>query len=207
VRKFAIMQPVKAAPYTTHAQFSDPATILALPAPLRPRAGRSDVSLRASGRACAQARRRVGAQRRSMRWRASSKPDWKPFVDGACPRRRSCKRRASWLRPLADAQGDLAAAQERTRTRSFIEDALAYIEPPYWYYPCASRSVACAAPGHSTPRSGRSDRSHACATTLGAGGTRGDLQAQGRRCRREATKRAFAKAWLAPAGGPDARTL
>jgi len=34
VAQFAIMQPVKAAPYTTHAQFSAPDTILALPAPL-----------------------------------------------------------------------------------------------------------------------------------------------------------------------------
>ena len=33
VAQFAIMQPVKAAPYTTHAQFSPPDTILALPAP------------------------------------------------------------------------------------------------------------------------------------------------------------------------------
>src|SRR4030095_4636138 len=33
VAQFAIMQPVKAAHYTTHAQFSPPDTILALPAP------------------------------------------------------------------------------------------------------------------------------------------------------------------------------
>src|SRR5688572_1159876 len=32
-KQFAIMQPVKGSPYTTHALFSDPATILALPAP------------------------------------------------------------------------------------------------------------------------------------------------------------------------------
>ncbi len=64
VAQFAIMQPVKAAPYTTHAQFSDPDTILKLAAPPRePRARRDDVPLRARRRVRAQGRRRVGARR------------------------------------------------------------------------------------------------------------------------------------------------
>ena len=35
VRQFAILQPIKAAPYTTHAQFTDADTILEAPRPAR----------------------------------------------------------------------------------------------------------------------------------------------------------------------------
>jgi tetratricopeptide (TPR) repeat protein len=36
---------------------------------------------------------------------------------------------------LADAKGDLAAAAKTYEDAVFIEDTLAYMEPPYWYYP------------------------------------------------------------------------
>jgi predicted Zn-dependent protease len=36
---------------------------------------------------------------------------------------------------LADAQGDLAGAAKAYEEAVAIEDALAYMEPPYWYYP------------------------------------------------------------------------
>jgi tetratricopeptide (TPR) repeat protein len=36
---------------------------------------------------------------------------------------------------LADAQGNLAAAAAAYEEAVLIEDALAYMEPPYWYYP------------------------------------------------------------------------
>ena len=36
---------------------------------------------------------------------------------------------------LADAQGDLAGAAKAYEEAIAIEDALAYMEPPYWYYP------------------------------------------------------------------------
>ena len=36
---------------------------------------------------------------------------------------------------LADAQGDLPGAAKAYEDAIAIEDALAYMEPPYWYYP------------------------------------------------------------------------
>jgi tetratricopeptide (TPR) repeat protein len=36
---------------------------------------------------------------------------------------------------LADAQGNLDAAAKAYEDAIFIEDSLAYMEPPYWYYP------------------------------------------------------------------------
>jgi len=36
---------------------------------------------------------------------------------------------------LADAQGDLAAAAKWYEDAVAIEDTLAYMEPPFWYYP------------------------------------------------------------------------
>jgi len=36
---------------------------------------------------------------------------------------------------LADANGDLAGAAKAYDDAVFIEDTLAYMEPPYWYYP------------------------------------------------------------------------
>ena len=36
---------------------------------------------------------------------------------------------------LADAQGDLPAAAKAYEEAIAIEDALAYMEPPFWYYP------------------------------------------------------------------------
>jgi predicted Zn-dependent protease len=36
---------------------------------------------------------------------------------------------------LADAQGDLPGAAKAYEEAIAVEDALAYMEPPYWYYP------------------------------------------------------------------------
>ena len=36
---------------------------------------------------------------------------------------------------LADAKGDLEGAAKAYEDAIFIEDTLAYTEPPYWYYP------------------------------------------------------------------------
>jgi tetratricopeptide (TPR) repeat protein len=36
---------------------------------------------------------------------------------------------------LADAAGDLEGAARAYEEAIFIEDTLAYMEPPYWYYP------------------------------------------------------------------------
>jgi len=73
---------------------------------------------------------------------------------------------------LADAQGDLAGAAKAYEEAVEIEDALAYMEPPYWYYRSASRWARCTCGRASSMRPKRrfATRWCACAVMAGAGG-------------------------------------
>ncbi|MFO1325394.1 MAG: hypothetical protein U1F15_15210 [Burkholderiales bacterium] len=137
VRQFAIMQPVKAAPYTTHAQFSSPDTILKLPAPP------ADLVLVATmyhyARAIAFAGRKDFASAQSeidTLAHIERDADFKPFGDWGIPAKEIVQTaRLVATGRLADAKGDLDAAAKAYEDAVFIEDTLAYTEPPYWYYP------------------------------------------------------------------------
>ena len=136
-RKVPALQPVKAAPYTTHALFSDAATILALPAPPE-----DLVLVRAKyhyARAVAHAQRgdakaanaEIGAIAR-----IEHEADFKPFGDWGVPAKEIVQTaRLVAVGRLADAQGRLAEAASAYEEAVKIEDALAYMEPPFWYYP------------------------------------------------------------------------
>jgi tetratricopeptide (TPR) repeat protein len=136
-KEFAIMQPVKASPYTTHAIFSDPATILALPAPAN-----ELVLVKAMyhyARAVAYAQQK-DAHKAGLEMAALDKlektADFKPFADFQVPAKEIIQTaRLVAAARLADAQGNLDAAAKAYEDAIFIEDSLAYMEPPYWYYP------------------------------------------------------------------------
>jgi tetratricopeptide (TPR) repeat protein len=137
VAKIAALQPVKAAPYLTHAQFSDAGTILAMPAP-------DDrlVLVKAMhhyARAVAFASRRDGKGARAeieALERIESTADFKPFAEWAVPAREIVQTaRFVASGRLADALGDLEAAARAYEEAIFLEDSLAYMEPSYWYYP------------------------------------------------------------------------
>ena len=70
---------------------------------------------------------------------------------------------------LADAHGDLAGAAKAYEEAIAIEDALAYMEPPYWYYPVRQSlgACACARASSTTPSRRSAIRWRACATTAG----------------------------------------
>ena len=137
VRQFAIMQPVKAAPYTTHAQFSDPDTILKLPAPP------ADLVLVDTmyhyARALAFAGKKDGTSAQveiDALARIARDADFKPFEEWGIPAKEIVQTaRLVALGRLADAKGDLASAARDYEDAVFIEDSLSYMEPPYWYYP------------------------------------------------------------------------
>lgn len=137
VKQFAVLEPIKGAPYFAHAQFSDAATILALPAPA------ADFTLmkamhhyaRAIGHVKAgdlgAAQREVGELGAIARFGSFKKyTDWgvpaQEIVDTA---------RLVASARLADARGDLDAAAKAYEDAILIEDSLAYMEPPFWYYP------------------------------------------------------------------------
>ena len=212
VRAFAILQPVKAAPYTTHAQFSGPEAILALPAPP------GDLALVRTmyhyARAVAYAGRRdaAGAGREIDAIRAlEAKTDFKAFAEWQVPAKEIMQTaRLVASARLADATGDLAAAQAAYEDAIFVEDTLAYMEPPYWYYPIGQSL------GGVLLRQGKLDeaekafrdslarlRNNAFALAGLAEVYKRKHDAKGER----AARSAYARSWAGPAAGPDLAKL
>jgi tetratricopeptide (TPR) repeat protein len=137
VRAFAIMQPIKGAPYAAHAVFSDAKTVLALPAPPE-----DLVVVRAMyhyARAVAQAAANdfAGAEADiAALARLDASADFKAFEPWGVPAQaivQTAQRVAQGR--LADARGDLDGAAKAYESAIATEDTLSYTEPPYWYYP------------------------------------------------------------------------
>jgi len=136
-KAFAIMQPVKAAPYTTHAQFSDPAATLALPAPSPDLLLVNAMYHYARAVAYAKMKDEANAKREMEALAAmENTADFKPFAEWNMPAKEIVQTaRLVAAGRLADAMGDLDAAAKAYEDAIFIEDTLSYMEPPYWYYP------------------------------------------------------------------------
>jgi hypothetical protein len=136
VQAFPIMQPVKAAPYTTHAQFSSPDVILKLAAPAE-----DLVLVRVMyhyARAVAQAARHdaAAAKQEIAAIAALEAADFSAFDAWGIPAKAITQTaRLVASARLADAQGDLAGAAAALEQAVAVEEGLAYTEPAYWYYP------------------------------------------------------------------------
>jgi hypothetical protein len=171
VKAFAVLQPVKASPYTTHAQFSDPDTILQLAAPS------DDLVLVKTmyhyARAVAFAARKdtAGARARSTRSRGSSAtPISSRSRRGRCPPAKSCRPAGSSRavasptprRPRRRGEG----VRERDRHRRRLWRTTSHRTGTTR---CASRSARCACgrAGSTTPRRRSASRSPAYATAAG----------------------------------------
>ena len=144
-RGIAMVQPVKAAPYFAHAQFSAPESILALPDPGDAipyvkaiwhyargvaYAARHDFSA-ATGEANA-----IEAIERSA--------DFALLNASGIPAQDVLKlARTMLLGRVAQAQGDFNTVIGQFEQAARIQDALPYTEPPYWYYP-VRQSLAAA---------------------------------------------------------------
>jgi len=212
VKQFAIMQPVKAAPYMTHAQFSDPATILALPAPAPGLALVETMYHYARAVAYATKKDAPGAQREIAALAALERDtDYKPFAEWAVPAKEIVQTaRLVAQGRLADAQGDLDAAAKAYEDAIFIEDSLAYMEPPYWYYP-VRQSL-----GSVRYRQGRYDDAEKAfreslarvrSNGWALAGLAATYKAKGDTTSEHAARRAFEKAWFGPAVGPALASL
>lgn len=137
LKELSVMQPVKAAPYFSHVQFSSSDTLVALPDP------GPDLVLvkamwhyaRAIGFArkgdIAQGRREVdaiGALERHA--------DFKPILAWGVPGPDIVH--TAWAvaaARLADAQKKFPEAIRLYQEAIAVQDKLPYTEPPYWYYP------------------------------------------------------------------------
>lgn len=137
--------------------------------------------------------------------------DFKTFVEWQIPAKEMVRTaRLVAQGRLADAQGDLEGAARAYEDAIFIEDTLAYMEPPYWYYP-VRQSL-----GSVRLRQGRLDdaekafreslvrvRSNAWALA----GLAETYRLKGQKRAESAARAAFAKAWLGGKAGPDVARL
>ncbi len=130
-------QPIMAAPYFAHAQFSTPDTILAVADPgddfpfvkamwhyarAIARTGQRDfVAAYAEGEAIARIEKTV---------------DFSDMIAGGVPAVNILRLAQQVIAGrMAQAKGDLADAEEAFRDAVATQDSLPYMEPPYWYYP------------------------------------------------------------------------
>jgi tetratricopeptide (TPR) repeat protein len=136
-RAVLLLQPVKAAPYFAHAQFSDPATVLALADP-----GADFPYIRAAWRYA----RGIASVKRGDTAAADSEvaeiekitksTDFKPFESWNIPAKDVTVIAAHVVRArIAQAKNDLVGAVRELEAAVALEDKLPYMEPPYWYYP------------------------------------------------------------------------
>ncbi|MDN8613439.1 tetratricopeptide repeat protein [Variovorax ginsengisoli] len=212
VKMFPILQPIKAAHYTTRAQFSDPDTILKLAPPSDDVVLVSTMYHYARAIAYAQRKDKAGAQREIDAIAAIERTaDFKPFEPWGLPAK-EIVRTAGLVATgrLADATGDLDAAAKAYTEAVAIEDALAYTEPPYWYYP-VRQSL-----GSVRLRQGKLDEAEqafrdslarvrnngwALAGLAEVERRKGDANAE------RAAREAYRRAWFGPKDGPDLARL
>lgn len=133
----AMVQPVKAAPYFAHAQFSSPETILALPDPGDAVPYVKALWLYARGVALATQKDFAGATAAADAIeKLERESDFKLLKESGIPAQEVMQiARTVILARVAQAKGDKAAAVTLFEKAASLQDALPYTEPPYWYYP------------------------------------------------------------------------
>lgn len=137
IARYPLLEPIKAAPYLAHAMFSPPDTVLALKAPPQNLVLVSALAHYARALGYAAKKDAKGARREIDAIAAlENSADFKPYADWYVPGKEIVQTaRLVASARLADAQGDLAAAAKAYQEAIAVEDALSYMEPPYWYYP------------------------------------------------------------------------
>ena len=135
-RGIAMVQPVKAAPYFAHAQFSTPETILALPDPGDAIPYVKAMWLYTRGIALAARRDVAGATAAANAIETLERTsDFKLLKDSGVPAQEVLRiARTLVMARVAQANGDIRTAVVRFERAAALQDALPYTEPPYWYY-------------------------------------------------------------------------
>ncbi|WP_426103572.1 hypothetical protein [Massilia sp. TSP1-1-2] len=212
LKDFANLQPVKAAPYFSHVQFSRPEVLLALPDP-----GPDLVLVRAMWHyARATGYARTGALSESQKEidaiaQIERTADFTPIAKWGIPAQDMVHTaRAVAAGRLADAAGDLPRAIRAYQEAVAVQDARPYTEPPYWYYPVRQSLGAVLL------RAGRLDdaeqafRASLARTPSNGWALRGLVEVyrqRGDAAALAAAQKRFATTWLGKPGGPALAVL
>ncbi len=212
LRAIPPMQPVRAAPYFAHVQFSSPETLLALPAPAE-----EFVLLRAMWHYA----RAVGFARKGM-WDDSQrevdsiaaieqKADFKPLTDWGVPGPDIVHTaRLVAAGKLAEAKGELPSAITLFTQAVAAQDALPYTEPPYWYYPVRQSLGAALLKAGKLDEAEAAFRASFAKTPSNGWALRGLVEVyekRGDKAAAAATRKRFAATWLGPKEGPELARL
>ncbi len=199
------VQPIKAAPYFAHAQYSAPATVLALPDPGDALAYvkglwhyARGVALAAQGNA-AEAGREAEAIDAIVRTTDFSGLDAAGIPAGNI----ATLSRHVVLARIAQARGDLETALVEFRNAAAIEDTLSYMEPPYWYYPVRQSLGAVLLQTGQVEEAEQAFRASLTKTPHNGWALYGlteALKAQGRTAEAEQTAERLARAWAGDRG-------
>jgi tetratricopeptide (TPR) repeat protein len=136
-KNIAWVQPIKAAPYFAHAQFSDTKTILTLadPGAEFPFVQAMRHYARGVGLANAGDLAAVRGELDAIANLAQS-ADFSNLIAGYVPAKEILQVAQHVVRGrIAQAGKDYSAAVTHFKAAVAVEDTLAYSEPPYWYYP------------------------------------------------------------------------
>ncbi|MFL6673837.1 MAG: hypothetical protein ACJ8LG_11180 [Massilia sp.] len=212
VREFSGLQPVKAAPYFSHVQFSSPDVRLALPDP-----GPEFVLVKAMwhyARAVGFARNGAFAKsRKEIAALAAIErtADFKPIANSGVPAREIVETAGLVASGrLADARGERLAAIRAYRHAVALQDRLPYMEPPHWYYP-VRQSL-----GAALLRTGQLDeaeqvfRTSLARTPSNGWALRGLIEVYRKRGDAQAlaaARKRFDTTWLGKQGGPELSLL
>lgn len=212
VKQFAVLQPVKAAPYFSHVQFSSPDVLVALPDP-----GPELVLVQAMWRyARAIGYARKGALADSQKeidalGAIERSTDFKPFAEWNVPARDIVRTaRAVAGGRLADARGDLPAAIAAYREAVALQDALPYTEPPHWYYPVRQSLGAAQLRAGQLDEAEQTLRASLARTPSNGWALRGLMELYRKRgdaTALAATRRRFESTWLGNKEGPPLSLL
>lgn len=135
--QLAWVQAIRTAPYSAHAQFSDPETILALPQPDEAFPFLMGYWHYARGVAHA-ANGDVAAAREEQQAieRIIAEADLSTLESQYLPARTVLGIAESLVEArICQAMGDLEAAEHHVEAAAALQDEISYMEPPYWYYP------------------------------------------------------------------------
>lgn len=212
LKDFAGMQPVKAAPYFSHVQFSSPDVLVALPDP-----GPDFVLVKAMwhyARATGYARKGALAISRKEIDALSQlerTADFKPIEAWGVPAKAIVHTaRAVATGRLADAQGDGAAAVKAYQEAIAVQDGLPYTEPPYWYYPVRQSLGAALLRAGQLDAAEQVFRASLARTPSNGWALRGLIEVYDKRgdtAALAAARKRFETTWLGKRGGPDLALL